>query len=87
MVDGTKSKRYPEPRSGSINPGRTRPEALDEFRSKLDSIADDFRAQLRTQKTDTVLGYFVAARSFLRRRRQPRWWFLLAGGLPAKEWL
>jgi len=86
MLDGTKAHRIREPHSGSINPGTTRP-ALDEFRRGFDRIADDFEAQLRTQDTDVVLGCFVAARDFLRRHRQPRWWFLLTGGLAAKEWL
>lgn len=86
MLDRTKANRFPEPHSESINPGTT-PEAWEQFRSELDSIADDFRAQLRTENTDTVLGYWAAARSFVRRHRQPRWWFLLAGGLAAKEWL
>jgi hypothetical protein len=87
MPDGTKANRIREPRSGSVKPGTTRPEALDEFRCELDRIADEFEAEFRTHDTDVVLGCFVAARSFLRLHRQPRWWFLLAGGLAAKEWL
>ena len=87
MIDGMKANRNPEPRSGSINPGTTRSEALEQFRSKLDRIADNFEAELRTQSTDVVLAYFAAARNFLRRHLQPRWWFLLTGGLAAKEWL
>jgi hypothetical protein len=77
----------PDPHSGSIKPGTTRSEALDEFRRGLDRIAADFEGGLRTQSTDAVLAYFAGARSFLRRHRQPRWWFLFAGGLAAKEWL
>jgi hypothetical protein len=84
MLDGTKANRIP----GSINPGTTRPKALEQFRSELDRIADDFRAQLRTQKYRPVLGYFVAAQTLVQRRpRTVRWWYLLAGGLAAKEWL
>jgi hypothetical protein len=77
----------PEPHSASIKPGTARPEAAEQFRSRLDTIAGVLEAELRTQSTGVVLAYFAAARNFLRHQRQPRWWFLLAGGLAAKEWL
>jgi hypothetical protein len=87
MLDRTKADRIPEARSRSTNPCRSRPEDLDEFRRVVNSIADDFEAKLRTRNTAEVLEHFLATRSCLRRHYEPRWWFLLTGGLAAKEWL
>ena len=86
MLDPT-TTRIPERRSGSINPYRSRPEDLDEFRREVDEIASEFEAKLRTEDIRTVLAYFFAAERCLRRYVEPRWWFLLRGALAVKEWL